>query len=225
MRHPAALVLVLSLALGCTAEQSGLFQTGASGGAGAQTGGSAGIGGSIGGTAGVVGTSGAAGAGGASGAAGASGSAGDGGSSGSAGTAGGAGHAGSAGSGGEPLEGAGIVACGDDECLLDGGEICCDRGGEGMGCVPPVGTCRCEGFLCRTTTITCDGAEDCPGQVCCAEHEVTGNLEQISCVQECVSGIVGSKNTICNPDTPKPCRDGRTCVPANNLPGGFFVCD
>ena len=246
MRRTLALSLVVALPLACSAEEAGLFQSGASGGSGAASGdrgGNAGMpGGHGGGDAGSSGSSTDSGGPAGSSAGGTGGNlAGSGGSEQTGGTGGseqtggsGAGGAeqGGVGSGGEGGieeggagggpndDGVGVIRCGTSACQSAIGEMCC-RQQDNVWC--EISKCTCEGFACQADSISCDGPEDCPGQVCCHDRSILKG--DVSCEKECEGGITGGKDVLCDPMAPDPCGDGKACVPSTALPQGFFICD
>ena len=140
----------------------------------AGTAGSSGMAGTA-GSSGAAGSSGMAGSAGTSGAGGAAGAGGTGGAAGSSGAGGSAGSGGSGGGGG--VLGEDEIKCGSATCSIPGGEICCVNG--------PNMSCQTGSPSCGTD-VRCDGAEDCPGQVCCGNEGVIGYSE-FACVGSCPS--------------------------------------
>jgi hypothetical protein len=74
----------------------------------------------------------------------------------------------------------GLVACGSSDCDVAQGETCCLKVSTGT---PSCGTSACPQF---STTIACDGPEDCGGTACCGSV-----AEGTACIASaaCASGI------------------------------------
>jgi hypothetical protein len=224
---PARVLVGLALVAACGSSDDGLFGGGTpdasagSAGTGAGLGGAAGQSGS-GGESGSSGRAGSAGSAGAPDAGGRSGSAGDGGAAGEAGDSGASGGGGQSGAGGDP--GVGTGPCNGPLCNFAAGQSCCVAEGKGAACIAANQFCNCTGVLCNAVRISCDGHEDCGGEICCAEYGFTsGEIEQIACRQSCQSDFV-TRREMCDP-AGAPCNNGNACVPLTTLPPGYAACE
>ena len=131
----------------------------------------------------------------------------------SGGSAGAGGRAGSppgtGGVGGGP--GGGRIQCGDRECSLGGGEICCAM------YAPPLPAnfeCRASGGGC-TVRYECDGDEDCASGVCCGTRGSTGEWSAFVCQSSCAGGAL---HVGCRSAT--NCQSGNVCCGTRT--GGIF---
>lgn len=215
-------LLGLALVAACGSSDDGLFGGGGTPDASA---GSAGSGAGIGGRAGASGAAGRSGSSGDAGSAGAldaGGRSGSGGESGASGTAGEAGASGGSGAGGQ--SGVGTGPCNGPLCNFAAGQSCCVADGKGAACIAANQFCNCTGVLCNSVRISCDGHEDCNGEICCAEFGFTsGELEQIDCRQSCQTDFV-TRREMCDPQG-AACKNGKACVPLTTLPPGYAACE
>lgn len=207
MRRPARWIVTLAAAgVGLLACSGGLDQLHA--GKDASVGDSGGAGGSAGYETGP-GPGGSGASGGSDAAAGTGGIPDAGGAGGNAGASGAAGSAGAAGAGGAP--GAGSVVCGSATCDVSTGSVCCGGLVSSFACVGP--SAPCSYFK-----IACDGPEDCPGQLCCANLSLLVGNGGSSCQATC-SGL--NLHVVCGA-TPSVCPSGTTCKPYFALQGYKF---
>jgi hypothetical protein len=121
------------------------------------------------------------------------------------------GNGGTAGSGGGVVE----VACPSAPCDVSSGGVCClPLLGQTGQCLPS-GNC-----MVTETSVTCDGPEDCPGEICCGTFS-GGNYTVLECSPTCN----GQGNVIvCDSAGPNQCMGNANCVPSNFLPPGYEVC-
>jgi len=142
-----------------------------------------------------------------------------------AGTGGTGGAPPDAGTGGSPTDGGpvGEIACGSNNnpgvCAV--GEKCCVLNPGLDYCSPPSATCQCAtGGGCGTIDVTCDGPEDCPGQLCCGF--IQGNAYVKTACQTSCNGT--TEREICHPNgtciTP-----GKTCAHPQALPQYIWRCN
>jgi len=137
------------------------------------------------------------------------------GGSGATGATGGGGETGGNGSGGSGGA-VGSVLCDVAPCDVSTGGVCCLPRGSGGPACEPSGT-DCETFY---TTVTCDGPDDCPGQICCGRYQ-TGSYAWVRCEDSC-DGF--GYYTLCNPAGPNICDGNETCQESDPLPDSYFVC-
>ena len=110
-----------------------------------------------------------------------------------------------------------MVYCNGGPCQT--GDVCClNPTGPGDHCAHP-GMCM-PGFI----EITCNGPEDCPGQICCGTLMVqNGNAtyQDISCQSTCnqQDNIV-----VCSETNPGVCPAGTTCQQSMVLGTGYHIC-
>jgi len=208
----ASLLVIAMVGSACGSDDEGLFGSGGTGGGGGQAGASGQGGGGV-----DAGTTG-----------GAAGMPDDGGTDAepdvaAAGMAGQAGQAGGGGAAGDP--GVGTGPCNGPLCDFSSGLSCCVGDGTGAQCVPATQPCFCTGILCNTTRIRCDGPEDCPGQLCCAEIGLTsGSIEQLVCRNDCANDFVGTtRREVCHTGG-VACQNGSSCEPFAGLPPGYALC-
>jgi hypothetical protein len=74
----------------------------------------------------------------------------------------------------------GVIGCSASECDLEQGQVCCLQVSTGSG------TCSTDACPMFSSTVSCDGPEDCNGNACC------GSIgEGMSCTSEtaCASGV------------------------------------
>jgi hypothetical protein len=114
------------------------------------------------------------------------------------------------------------VFCGADAAACPvPSEVCCVSGGAptSYGCaVALVG-----GNPCKETPVSCGGAADCPGGVCCAMLNLADTrIKGVSCQTSCTAAHT---KVICNrASIPDECATlGLSCGPASLLPG-FYQC-
>lgn len=118
----------------------------------------------------------------------------------------GGGAQGGGGAGGSPPASA-AVACGADAC-----DNCCVAETDGTSpacadiCAP------------NQAAITCDGASDCDGQLCCLAFAATGELARAECKSTCANG----EDELCDAGDASPCQAG-SCSALSELPG-FDAC-
>jgi hypothetical protein len=195
---------------------------GASGAGAAGQGGTAGSGGTGGsGGAATGGLAGVAGApdGALGGASGASGSASDGGGSG--------GDAGKDGGDGGPGPGVGTGPCGSAVCAFSAGDECCVPAGGTSYCSNDAlqNPCVCSGVLCHKVQISCDGAEDCKNQICCAERGLASSgWDILHCAVTCMGGITTTRHQVCHVGG-SACPNGSACEQDAGLPAGYGTCN
>lgn len=128
----------------------------------------------------------------------------DAGGAGGGGAAGGSGGAGgAAGSGGASgAAGAGSVVCGNLTCDLSASSVCC-------GGLVGSFTCISQAASCSSFKIECDGPEDCPGQICCANLAFAAPNRGSACKDSCS----GSSTFVVCGGTPSVCPQGTACKP------------
>jgi hypothetical protein len=149
------------------------------------------------------------------------------GGSGGAGGAGGTGgvvvDAGTGGSGGSPVDGGtpGQKTCGitnPDICASN--ETCCvlDPGLDYCS----ASQCACTQPGCDITTVSCDGPEDCPGQICCGTYSFQQQIyTTLSCKNTCTAN---NEREICHPG--QQCTNpNETCSNSPALPSYLYRCD
>ena len=210
----ASLFVVAMIGSACGSDDEGLFGDGDGGAGGQAAAAGTGQGGADASTSG--------GSGGLSGQAGADAGP-DAAAAGMSGMSGAAGQAGAGGTAGDP--GVGTGPCNGPLCDFAGGLSCCVGDGTGAECVPLSQLCVCTGILCNTTRIRCDGPEDCPGQLCCAELGFTsGDVERLICRNDCANDFVGTtRREVCHPGG-QACQNGSKCEPFASLPPGYALC-
>jgi hypothetical protein len=123
-----------------------------------------------------------------------------------------AGTTASASSGGPAL----IVFCNDAPCAAD--EICCFNTTQQSDHCGKSGTCG-SGFV----EFHCNGPEDCPGGICCADLDLQKNppYKGISCQQTCISSMT---NLIVCSDADPACPPGKQCSTSMVLGQGYKIC-
>lgn len=124
----------------------------------------------------------------------------------------------------EPLPG--TVACGatrcgrgDGCCVPEGGDAHCFGRASGR-------SCECDGVLCETVEIRCDGPEDCMGdQLCCADKGITDDFfGSTTCARDCSRSLFGEQREVCHPGDGVACVNGTSCEESESFPDGFFLC-
>ena len=108
------------------------------------------------------------------------------------------------------------VYCNNNPCAA--GEVCCyNLKQQNDHCGQP-DTCG-DGFV----EFGCNGPEDCPGGVCCADIDIQKNppYKGISCQQSCNSG---SHHLIVCSDANPSCPQGTKCESSQYLGQGYKVC-
>lgn len=121
------------------------------------------------------------------------------------------------GGGGQADRGApGQVFCGLKQTLCDLGQICCyDENGYNDVCSDPAACSAMAGYI----VVTCDGPEDCPGEICCATYDAAEQTyTDISCADVCAS------QTLCDPAASMPCPNGQVCKSTQYLDPGYSAC-
>ena len=103
----------------------------------------------------------------------------------------------------------GEIACGSGStmltCKIDLGEVCCTPKGL------PSGKPTCEVGGCtgpNSTSVACDGPEDCGGQVCCQVEAPDPSAGDTACAPTCSTA---SHARVCHTDS--ECAIGETCCP------------
>ena len=156
-----------------------------------------------------------------------------GGSAGVGGSSGGGGQGGSAGGGqgGTSPNGQGVIGCGDTDCRLFEGAVCCLTENPGNYCfalnpnqpgnLPE--RCDCEGILCDSVELFCDGPEDCPGQVCCFEKAPASDPE-VACQASCEGAPALRRDAVCKLGQANACPGGGQCQTEESLPQGIGTC-
>lgn len=158
-----------------------------------------------------------------------------GGGTGGAGGAGGSGGAGGAGAtGGAGGSGGSVVDGGSDAgtpgqktCGVTNPDICSSN--ENC-CVLDPGLdycsatqCACNQPGCDITTVSCDGPEDCPGQICCGTYSFQQQqYTTLACKSTC--GATNERE-ICHPGGPPCSNPNETCSSSPSLPPYLFRCD
>jgi hypothetical protein len=107
------------------------------------------------------------------------------------------------------------VYCNNAPC--NAGQICCFNLKQPTDKCGPPGSCG-DGFI----ELECNGPEDCPGGVCCADVDYSKNppYKGISCQQSCNNP---NKNLIvCSADS--DCGFGKQCEQSQTLGQGYKVC-
>jgi hypothetical protein len=97
------------------------------------------------------------------------------------------------------------------------GQVCClNPTGPGDHCAQN-GQCT-GGYI----TITCNGPEDCLGNICCATFDFNTNTYQdISCQPSCD----GQDNiVVCSETNPTVCPNGTSCQQSMALGTGYHIC-
>jgi hypothetical protein len=143
---------------------------------------------------------------------------GGGGSGGTGGTAGTGGTGGTSGASGQVDCGSnqnpGTCAVGEQCCILAPGLDYCDTASA---------TCQCTNNPnCAITPATCDGPEDCPGQICCGTFSQAQNqYVSLACQSSCSGQF---EREICHPNG--SCTGaGTTCSQSSALPGYIWRCN
>lgn len=130
--------------------------------------------------------------------------------------AGGSGGSGAGGSGGSD-PGAGVVQCGTSQCKVAGGGTCCVSQ-QGFDCITSQ---YCPAYP-PAAPITCDGPEDCPGQVCCGTIMQYGGQSFYSRVR-CQSNCGQQDERVFCGNHQNACPNGTQCQNSQLLPG-FRAC-
>lgn len=106
------------------------------------------------------------------------------------------------------------VTCNSTPCAV--GEICCfNPTGPGDHCSAP-NACN-NGFV----QFSCNGPEDCPGQVCCAKIQ-NQNVVGIACQNTCNQN---NQIVVCSQAQPNVCQGNTMCQSAANFLGdGYNLC-
>ena len=127
--------------------------------------------------------------------------------------------------------GPGVITCGDTLCALFEGAACCLTDNPGDYCfalnssqpgsLPD--SCDCEGILCRSVELFCDGPEDCPGEVCCFEQRPAADPE-ITCESSCQGAPAVRRDAVCKVGQPNACPGGGNCEAEDSLPQGIGTC-
>ncbi len=98
------------------------------------------------------------------------------------------------------------VTCGSATC--GSGQYCCHPN-----CVPLATSC--SGFA-----LHCDGASDCPGEICCAAAPAGGGFPVAKCQATCDST---NDKIVCLYAAPS-CPPGKTCQITATLPTDYGFC-
>lgn len=117
------------------------------------------------------------------------------------------------------------IGCGAASCSAQG-QQCCRGDNRPATCTAVGADCPCEGLLCGSRTLRCDDHEDCAGQRCCAERDLTSMaVNRTVCLPACVSDTpVGvNRRPVCRLSGP-PCARGR-CVAEPGLGPGLGTCN
>jgi hypothetical protein len=94
-------------------------------------------------------------------------------------------------------------------CSSTNGQYCCLD----TGCV---GTTS----ACSTTSVYCDGPEDCtPGQLCCGTASAAGSYDSLACEWSSFGC-----NRMCNVGNDSECDSGEVCTQSSALPSGVGFC-
>jgi len=133
--------------------------------------------------------------------------------------------AGMGGTGGAPQDGGpvGEVNCGNtNPDICTSSENCCVLNPGLDYCSAKTTPCACTQTGCDITTVACDGAEDCPGQICCGTFSFQSqSYTDASCKNSC-----GGQNEreICH--LGDACTNpGETCSSSNFLPAYLHRCN
>jgi hypothetical protein len=96
-------------------------------------------------------------------------------------------------------------------CVLDPGLDYCTAG-----------TCACTQPGCDITVVSCDGPEDCPGQICCGTYSFQQQqYTTLACKNTCNSN---NEREICKPGV--PCKNAnQTCSTSPSLPSYLYRCN
>jgi hypothetical protein len=118
----------------------------------------------------------------------------------------------------DPMPGAGVIACGDEECGLPDEQCCASADAR---CRDATDDCGCSGDRCATA-LHCDGREDCPGtQLCCLVSSLAlGNSSE--CRAACRDTTISMQVELCHLDAPS-CVRGE-CVAERGLVDGIGAC-
>jgi hypothetical protein len=114
------------------------------------------------------------------------------------------------GGGGSGGPGGGRIRCGDQECAIDGNQVCCAV--ESL--LSTTFECRASGGGC-SVRYECDGDEDCPGGVCCGTRGSAGQWDAFVCQSSCPGGAL---HVGCRGAT--NCQSGNVCCGTRT--GGIF---
>jgi len=108
-----------------------------------------------------------------------------------------------------------MVFCNGAPCLT--GDICCfNPNGPGDHC-GQAGQCD-PGFV----ELSCNGPEDCPGQICCATTDQGGQtVTGISCQATCSQP---NDFVVCSQQQPNVCQGNTQCQTTNFLGNGYRLC-
>jgi hypothetical protein len=108
------------------------------------------------------------------------------------------------------------VFCNNAPCAA--GEICCFNLKQPTDHCGQAGTCG-DGFI----ELECNGPEDCPGGVCCADVDFQNNppYQGIACKQSCNNP---QHNLIVCSDANPTCPNGTQCQKSQLLGTGYKIC-
>ncbi len=113
-------------------------------------------------------------------------------------------------------------------CAFVAGDACCVTQNPGLYCSNDAlgNPCNCQGIACHDFQITCDGPEDCPGKICCADTGfLGGGYDVVECRDSCVSDTVGAtRKEVCHPGG-QPCANGTACQADPMLPPSYYTCE
>jgi hypothetical protein len=99
-------------------------------------------------------------------------------------------------------------------CVLDPGQDYCSA---------KTTPCACTGPNCDITPVSCDGPEDCPGQICCGTFSpVQNQYTDLSCKATC-SGA--TEREICHPNSQTCSNPNQSCSPSQFLPSYIWRCN
>ncbi|MBX3126181.1 MAG: hypothetical protein KF718_05670 [Polyangiaceae bacterium] len=132
----------------------------------------------------------------------------------------GTGGAGTGGSAGGPGTSCGTT---NPAVCAAGAEKCCVLNPGADYCTATATACSCAGAPnCTTLPVTCDGPEDCPGQICCATFSFPQNrYVSVQCENTCTGQ---TKREVCHPG--QVCLNpNHTCSASSGLPSNLNRCN
>ena len=102
------------------------------------------------------------------------------------------------------------------------GEKCCVLDPGLDYCAATNTPCACTSPNCDTLPVTCDGPEDCPGQICCGTFSFQQNrYTSVKCENSCGGP---NKREICHPG--QICMNpNQTCSQSPGLPSNLNRCN
>ncbi len=131
-----------------------------------------------------------------------------------------------AGTGGSPSDAGtpGATNCGSNAnpTVCSPTEKCCVLSPGPDYCGAKTATCACSGPNCDITNVSCDGPEDCPGQICCGTFSFQQNqYTDLACKNTCNGN---NEREICHPNGNTCSNPNETCSSSTFLPSYIWRC-